>query len=136
MGIRRRSRELALQLLYQYEMTGATLEKMQSNFEEWDRASEEVRRFADDLVRGALENSARIDEYLGGQAAHWRIERLATVDKNILRLAIYELLFQKDTPPAVVIDEAIEIAKKYGAEESARFVNGVLDGILKRTKES
>ncbi len=136
MGTRRRSRELALQLLYQYEMTGATLEKMQSQFEEWDRAPEDVRAFADDLLRGALENSDRIDEYLGEQTAHWKLERLATVDKNILRLAIYELLYNEETPPAVVIDEAIEIAKKFGAEESGRFVNGVLDGVLKRKKES
>ena len=136
MGTRRRARELALQLLYQYEMTGASIESMQSHFEEWDRAPEGVRNFADDLLRGALENSDRIDEYLSEQSAHWKLERLATVDKNILRLAIFELLFHDDTPPAVVIDEAIEIAKKFGAEESARFVNGVLDGVLRRKKKS
>jgi len=132
MGSRRRARELALQLLYQYEMTAAEPEQMQAHFEEWEGAGETVRRFADRLLRGVLSHLEEIDDLLARQTAHWRLERLATVDRNILRLAMYELLHEPDTPHAVAIDEAIEIAKKYGAEESARFVNGVLDGFVKR----
>jgi N utilization substance protein B len=131
-GSRRRARDLALQLLYQYELTHAQPEQMQSDFDEWNGASDGVREFADGLLRGTLEHLAEIDQELEQQTAHWRLDRLAAVDRNILRLAMYELLFQSDTPHAVVIDEAIEIAKKYGAEESPRFVNGVLDGFLKR----
>lgn len=132
MGTRRQSRELALQLLYQCELSQADVDAMQEEFESWQKADESVRKFADDLLRGTLENREEIDGFLEEQTAHWKLERLAAVDRNILRLAMYELLFLKNTPAAVVIDEAIEIAKKFGAEESARFVNGVLDGFLKK----
>jgi N utilization substance protein B len=130
--MRRRARELALQLLYQHEHTGADLDTMQTDFDEWTSASKEVREFADYLLRGTLNDLDLLDEELSRQTAHWRLERLAAVDRNILRLAMFELINQPDTPPAVVIDEAIEIAKKFGAEESGRFVNGVLDGFVKR----
>jgi N utilization substance protein B len=131
-GSRRRARELALQLLYQYEVTESSPELMQDNFEEWKGATDGVREFADILLRGVLIHIEEIDGQLGQQTAHWRLERLAAVDRNILRLAMYELLYHSETPHAVVIDEAIEIAKKYGAEDSPRFVNGVLDGYVKR----
>ena len=91
-----------------------------------------VRAFADGLLRGTLDRLVEIDDELKQQTTHWRLERLAAVDRNILRLAMYELIYESDTPPAVVIDEAIEIAKKYGAKDSGRFVNGVLDGFVKR----
>ena len=136
MGTRRRARQLALQLLYQYELTGAAPEAMQAHFEEWQSAGDTAREFADELLRGTLEHLPEIDAELAAQTAHWRLERLATVDRNILRLALYELMHHADTPAAVVIDEAIEIAKRFGAEESARFVNGVLDGFVKRRSAS
>ena len=132
MGLHRRARELALQLLYQHEHTGADLDAMQTEFDEWISASDEVREFADFLLRGTLAHLGELDDELARQTAHWRLERLAAVDRNILRLAMFELVHEPETPPAVVIDEAIEIAKKYGAEESGRFVNGVLDGFIKR----
>jgi N utilization substance protein B len=132
MGMRRRARELALQLLYQHEHTGADFETMQDDFDEWTNAGEAVREFADRLLRGTVVHLDELDEELARQTAHWRLERLAAVDRNILRLAMFELMYENETPPAVVIDEAIEIAKKYGAEESSRFVNGVLDGFVKR----
>ena len=130
--MRRRARELALQLLYQHEHTGADLDVMQTDFDEWTGSNDGVRDFADFLLRGTLANLEKLDEELALQTAHWRLERLAAVDRNILRLAMFELMHDTDTPPAVVIDEAIEIAKKFGAEESGRFVNGVLDGFIKR----
>lgn len=136
MGMRRRARELALQLLYQHEQTSADLEIMQRDFDEWTSSTDGVREFADFLLRGTLANLEKLDEELSLQTAHWRLERLAAVDRNILRLALFELTHVPDTPPAVVIDEAIEIAKKYGAEESGRFVNGVLDGFVKRRSDT
>jgi N utilization substance protein B len=132
MGTRRRARELALQLLYQFELTDSPPEEMQAEFEEWRNSSESVREFADRLLRGTLDRLAEIDEELGQQTTHWRLERLAAVDRNILRLAMFELIFEAETPHAVVIDEAIEIAKKFGTKDSGRFVNGVLDGFVKR----
>jgi N utilization substance protein B len=134
-GSRRKARELALQLLYQHEVTGSSPEQMQADFEEWRTATDGIRQFADALLRGTLAHVPEIDQALEQQTAHWRVERLAAVDRNVLRLAIFELLFDASTPHAVIIDEAIEIAKKYGAEESARFVNGVLDGFVKRRAE-
>jgi len=131
-GTRRRARELALQLLYQFELTGGSPEEMQNDFDEWRNASEGVQAFADLLLRGTLSRLEEIDAELSSQTTHWRLERLAAVDRNILRVALYELLCETDTPHAVVIDEAIEIAKKFGAKDSARFVNGVLDGFVKR----
>jgi N utilization substance protein B len=132
MGTRRRARELALQMLYQFELTAASPEAMHADFDEWQNAGEAQRNFADALLRGTVARLAEIDDLLRHQTTHWRLERLAAVDRNILRLAMYELIYERDTPPAVVIDEAIEIAKKYGAKDSGRFVNGVLDGFLKR----
>lgn len=132
MGARRRARELALQLLYQHELTGASLDEMQASFEDWKSATPGTRSFAEKLVTTTLGHLEEIDQELGHQTAHWRLERLAAVDRNILRLAMCELLFYQDTPYAVVIDEAIEIAKRFGAEDSSRFVNGVLDGFVRR----
>lgn len=136
MGTRRRARELALQLLYQNELTDIAPEEMQLGFDEWQSAGESVRDFADRLLRGTLAKISEIDAELALQTAHWRLERLAAVDRNVLRLAMYELIYESDTPHAVIIDEAIEIAKKFGAKDSGRFVNGVLDGFVKRRAEA
>ncbi len=132
MGSRRQARELALQLLYQTELTGADPADMQCHSEAWQGAPQGVREFADELLCGVIAHREEIDDNLSRQTSHWRLERLAAVDRNILRLALYELMYCEGTPAAVVIDEAIEIAKRFGAEESARFVNGVLDGFVKR----
>jgi N utilization substance protein B len=136
MGVRRRGRELALQMLYQHELAGSDIEVMANSFEELLAAPPATREFALALTRGVIREMAEIDGCLSGQADNWRLDRMAAVDRNILRFAMYELLFEKDTPPAVVIDEAIEIAKRFGSERSGQFVNGVLDGFLqKRTLE-
>lgn len=132
MGVRRRGRELALQMLYQHELAGTDVERIFSSFDELEEAPPGAREFAVALVRGVLARRDEIDERLGGQADNWRLDRMAAVDRNILRLALYELLFEGDTPPAVVIDEAVEIAKRFGSERSSQFVNGVLDGVLHR----
>ena len=132
MGVRRRGRELALQMLYQHELAGADVETMEASFDELQQAPRAIRDFAVSLARGAISRLAELDARLVDQADNWRLERMAAVDRNILRLALYELLFETDTPPAVVIDEAVEIAKRFGSERSSQFVNGVLDGVLHR----
>ena len=132
MGVRRRGRELALQMLYQHEIAVTGVEEMFSSFEELLQAPQSTREFAIGLVRGVTSKLAELDSHLVDQADHWRLERMAAVDRNILRLALYELMFEDDTPPAVVIDEAVEIAKRFGSERSSQFVNGVLDGFLHR----
>jgi N utilization substance protein B len=93
---------------------------------------DEAFEYAQILVRGAVEHLEKIDELIRSQADNWRLERMPAVDRNILRLAIYEMLFEKETPKLVVLDEAIELAKKFGSEQSGRFVNGLLDGLLKQ----
>jgi transcription antitermination factor NusB len=93
---------------------------------------DEAFQFAQELVQGTLDNREKIDEMIRGQADNWRLERMPAVDRNVLRLAIYEMLFETDTPKLVVVDEAIELAKKFGSEQSSRFVNGLLDGLLKQ----
>lgn len=93
---------------------------------------EEAFEYAKDLVRGTLDNLEKIDAMIRGQADNWRLERMPPVDRNILRLAVYEMLHERETPKLVVLDEAIELAKKFGSEQSGRFVNGLLDGLLKQ----
>jgi transcription antitermination protein NusB len=133
-GVRRRGRELALQMLYQHEIAANDVEAMFSSFEELKQAPEATRDFAIELVRGVTSKLGELDAHLVDQTDHWRLERMAAVDRNILRLALYELMFEADTPAAVVIDEAVEIAKRFGSERSSQFVNGVLDGFIHRGK--
>jgi N utilization substance protein B len=132
MGVRRRGRELALQILYQHELTGTDIDQIVAAFEDLQKAPPVARRFAEELARGVLSRREEIDERLESQADNWRLVRMAIVDRNVLRLAMYELMFEDETPPAVVIDEAVEIAKRFGSERSSQFINGVLDGFLHR----
>ncbi|MEW6338099.1 MAG: transcription antitermination factor NusB [Acidobacteriota bacterium] len=132
MGVRRRGRELAVQMLYQHELAGTDFERIIAGFEDLEEAPPAAKEFAIVLVRGVLHRRDQIDAALGSQADHWRLDRMAAVDRNILRLAIFELLHHPDTPPAVVIDEAVELAKRFGSERSSQFVNGVLDGFVHR----
>lgn len=136
MGVRRRGRELAMQMLFQHELSGATVEEMASRFEDLEKAPPRAREFALSLVRGVMAHLVEIDEQVAKQAEHWRLERMAAVDRNILRVALYELMYTPETPPAVVIDEAVELAKRFGSEHSGPFVNGVLDGFLHRHAEA
>lgn len=131
-GARRRSRELALQMLFQYDMSGNPPDSIIASFEDLHRAKLPVREFAERLLRGTVEHRDEIDQMIIQQADNWRISRMAVVDRNIIRMSIYELFHEPDTPRLVIIDEAIEIAKRFGTERSPQFINGVLDGILKR----
>ena len=130
MGKRRKARELALQFLYQLEQNGA-IDPGPFEAEFWARhpVDAEAREFAASLVHGAKRQQGDIDKRIAECAEHWDIDRMAVVDRNILRLAVYELMLDAEVPPKVAINEAIEIAKKFGTRESSRFINGVLDRI-------
>lgn len=129
-GKRRHARELAVQFLYQYDLGGGDLDEALRCFWtaiEEDQLSDEARKFAEELARGAVAQRAVIDEKISRYAEHWGLHRIAVVDRNILRLAMYEMLFRDDIPPVVSINEAVDIAKKYSTQESGAFVNGILD---------
>jgi N utilization substance protein B len=132
MGVRRSGREAAIQFLYQYDThKPGELDVALKAF--WKQSEEKkgVCDFAEDLLRGAIGKLPEIDAKIRGLADNWDFERLAVVDRNILRLAIYEMLFRPEIPPVVSINEAIEIAKKFSTEDSGKFVNGLLDKVKK-----
>ena len=113
------------------EMTDLSVDDALARFFDNFDAEPKARARAEEIVRGVQANRARIDEVLAQASPRWRLERMALVDRNLLRLCVHELLFDLDTPARVVIDEGVEIAKRFGAEESARFVNGVLDAVAR-----
>ena len=132
MGARRKARELALQMLFQHDMGGNQPDQVINTFEELQKSKPNTREFATKIFRGTVDNLETIDDMIQIQAENWRLSRMAAVDRNIIRMSVYEFLHESDTPKLVVIDEAIEIAKKYGTQKSSQFINGILDGILKR----
>jgi len=135
MGKRRKAREIALQFLYQLDLNGDD-DPTPSAEEFWARhpVDSEARAFADALVRGTKANQPKIDQIIAQFTEHWNLDRMAVVDRNILRVAVYELLWESDVPAKVAINEAIEIAKKFGTTESSRFINGVLDRIRRELR--
>jgi len=129
---RTQAREFALQLLYQLDITkDKNCEIILNNL--WqiqdEAVADDIKSFTADLVQGVVAHSKDIDEKIAQYASNWQIGRMAVVDRNILRLASYELLFRSDIPPKVSINEAIELAKKYSGIEAAKFVNGILDKV-------
>lgn len=135
---RTKARELALQILYQADVTNVDVADLISGFFGMEANMNEepvVRDFAVDLARSVSEKLSFLDERISKFATNWQLDRMATVDRNILRLAAFELLFREDIPPKVAINEAVELAKKYGDVESGKFVNGVLDKINKTRQE-
>jgi N utilization substance protein B len=129
MGRRPRAREFALQVLFQLDLTGGDPDEVLQQFWSRQAAESDVREFAERLVHGVVDGRAQIDARIVEAAEHWRIERMGVVDRNVLRIAVYELASEEGTPPAVVIDESIEIAKRFGGAGSGGFINGVLDSI-------
>ena len=129
---RTRARELTMQGLYQLDVQGPDLLESLGGFFSESENDEYVRDLALDWTRGAWENLAQCDELIAASTIKWEMKRLSAVDKGILRLAVYQLKFCADIPPKVVINEAIELAKKYSTEKSSGFVNGVLDAVLKK----
>jgi N utilization substance protein B len=137
MGTRRKSRELAMQMLFQGDLGKQKPEEVASLF--WDSREDiddETRGFADDLHRLATEREVEVDALIQKHAQNWRLERMAVVDRNLLRAAVAEMLGYPKTPAAVIINETLEIARRYAAPESVNFLNGVLDAIGRELLES
>src|SRR5437870_11949488 len=130
MGARRKARECALQMLFQYDMARPSVEEMvQTYWGEMAEAADDVREFATALAVGTINNLNEIDERIRQRTEHWRISRMAVVDRNLLRLAVYEFLYQSQTPRTVAINEALEIARRFSTHEATQFINGILDAI-------
>lgn len=129
---RRKAREYAFQFLFQFDFTGKKPGREElSEFWESKEEDAEGREFIEAIVYGTIKHLSEIDAAVQKAAEHWVLQRMAAVDRNILRLATYELLYRRDIPSAVTINEAIEIAKRYSSTESASFINGILDSIAK-----
>lgn len=136
MGTRRKSRELALQMLFQADMGKQQPEEVRGTFwRERDDVSADERGFAEDLFRLASERNAEIDGLIERHAEHWRMDRMAAVDRNLLRAGVAEFLGFPETPRAVVINEALEIARRFSTPESVHFINGVLDSVARELSE-
>ena len=142
MSSRRKARELALKVLYQNDSASKDKTEFHSGWKDtfkytasFMKIDKEGKGFAKELIEGTLKNLELIDSKISEFSKHWKISRISVVDRNILRIACYEMLFSEKIPHAVSIDEAIELSKTYSADESKSFINGVLDGILKSLKK-
>jgi N utilization substance protein B len=135
MGRRRKAREETLRILFRLEFENKQIEKTLNQYWESKKTSEEIKEYSTWLVNGIITDQAKIDNIIQQVSKHWRISRMALVDRNILRMAVFELLYEENIAPAIVINEAIEIAKKYSGDEAATFVNGILDAIRKNLKD-
>jgi N utilization substance protein B len=129
MGARHSGREAALQMLFQLEASAEDADEVVRLFWRNFEADPEGRAYADEIVRGVAARVAELDEKIAAASQNWRVERMARVDRNVLRLGTWELAHRSDVPRAVILDEAVELAKAYGTEESSAFVNGVLNRV-------
>ena len=131
---RRKAREHALQILFQLDIRNEkpSAAILKHFWNEYD-VDEEVRGFAEEIVKGTYKHLTKINDLIHQCAKNWSLERMAVVDRNVIRMAIYEILYRMDIPTSVTINEAIEIAKKFGTEESGAFVNGILDKVARLT---
>ena len=134
MGERRLSREVSLKVLFQVDLVHTNIEETLKNTFENDKYSDEVKEFALTLVKGVMSNLAEIDKMIKNYTNNWSLDRITNIDRNILRIAIYEILYLQNIPKSVSINEAVELAKKYGTRSSFSFVNGVLGRINKNDK--
>lgn len=135
MGKRRKARELAVSLLYQLEFHPNRWAESMEVFWAQHPCSKDSREFASSLVMGVREKLDQIDSLIQRFTHHWSLKRIAIVERNILRLGIYELLFRDDIPKKVTLNETIEIAKLYGSEDSGKFINGILDRVMNYPRE-
>jgi len=129
MGKRREGREAAMQFLFQRDLNSSDFPELLETFPVLRPLKPAVQQFCTKLVTGVAEHQSKIDERIQKYTTNYELRRIAAVDRNVLRLAIYEMLYTHDVPPVVIINEAIEIAKRFGSDESGRFVNGILDRI-------
>jgi N utilization substance protein B len=136
MGIMRQARECALQIVFQLDGTATPTDDVVDDaiarfFENFDAPDDKARSMAQSIARGVASRRTELDELIQRHSTRWKMPRMAMVDRNILRVGAWELMTDADTPARVVIEQAIEIAKRYGAEQSGAFVNGVLDGVAR-----
>lgn len=136
MGKRRKARESALQILFQLEFDNSQPEETLKQYWISQRSSTETKGYTKQLIIGITAHQEEIDRTVQSGSENWRISRMPIVDRNILRMAVFELFYEKSLAPAIVINEAIEIAKKFGSDKSSPFINGVLDGLLKKMKKN
>lgn len=129
---RRKARELALQILFQADVGNLPVEEAMETTLEEATDDEEIRDYASQLVRGVWGRKAELDAQIQSVATNWTVERMAAIDRNLIRMALYEILYVPDVPHRVAINEAVELAKEYGTTESRRFVNGVLGAIVRK----
>ncbi|MCM8767269.1 MAG: transcription antitermination factor NusB [Candidatus Omnitrophica bacterium] len=138
--IRRRGREVALKILYKIDMTGEDnieiTEENKTIFFENLEQNEKVKTFAKEIIEGVIKNIKEIDEIISKVSLNWDIKRMSYIDRNILRIGTYEIVFRKDIPSVVSINEAIEISKKYGDKDSSKFINGILHKIKELYRNS
>jgi len=132
---RRKAREIALQVLYSLDVSGGDLKEAIDLYWKNFEAPEQVRAFSDILIEGAWNNRQQIDALIGSCAENWSVGRMSKVDRSILRMAGYELLYCRDIPPKVAINEAIDLGKLFGSENSGAFINGVLDALYAKLRE-
>jgi len=133
---RTKAREYALQVLYQMDIRHAGCSQILQEFWEAHQSPAEIKVYASELAEGTAAHSQAIDAHIARHANNWDLKRMAVVDRNILRLGVFELLYCNDVPPSVCLNEAIELAKRFGDAESAKFINGVLDAVYKATVRS
>ena len=133
MSLRSKSREFGMQMLFQWDMSQQDFAKLEGKFWKGAKAAEQTRTFANQLFEGAAHDASALDELIASHVENWRLERISAIDRAILRLALHEMR-ATDTPPKVVINEAVELAKKFSSEEAGGFVNGILDSYRKSLK--
>lgn len=133
---RTKAREYALQMLYQVDIRRTQDPQVAEEFWQLHEVEDEVKVFATMLVRGTMTHLAEVDALITAHAEHWDLKRMAVIDRNILRLGVYELLHEGEVPPKVSISEAVELAKRFGDTESSKFINGILDAIFKTSSRS
>ena len=135
MGLRRKGREAAFQLMYQVDVSGTELSVAEGEFWSQMGVPKDARDFASSLVEGVVEKLEEIDDLISSHSHNWKIHRMNSVDRNVLRLGVFELVHCRETPTKVIINEAIEIGKKFGTSDSSAFINGILDKISKNIRE-
>lgn len=131
MGSRRKSRQFALQLLYAFELSKERFQEIRKEFWEEKAVSGRVKEYSEEIIDGVLKNIVEIDKKIQEKLSNWKLSRISSIDRNVLRIAVFEFLNSDDVPKPVIINEGIEIAKRFGDGDSGHFVNGVLDAIRK-----
>ena len=135
MKLRTKGRSIALQILYEVDISGHLPGKVLQDCFKWIKNDDSLKDFISQIVSGVIKNKQTLDEFIADFAPDWPLEQVAIIDRNLLRIALWEIAVYKKTPIKVVINEAVELGKKYGAEGSPRFINGVLGGLVDSLKE-